>query len=108
MVVSPSFRLGSHTNLRRCVVFVKAFAACLAQLALVDVVLLEVAGVGPGLLVARCSDVVGGVEPDDVQHLQRAASVRPVAMRQVLSIVSGSATPFTTRLWAAVQKRNQE
>src|SRR5499426_2270878 len=49
---------------RRRFVFVEAFAGCSAQLALVDVVLLDVTGVGLVLLVAHCRfDVVGGVKP---------------------------------------------
>src|SRR5262245_8717255 len=50
---------------RRRFVLVKAFAGCSSQLALVDVVLFDVTGVGLALLIARRSDVVHGVEPDD-------------------------------------------
>src|SRR5262245_60157134 len=53
-------------------VLVETFAGCSAQLALVDVVLLDVTGVGLLLLIARCKEVVDGVEPDDVQRFQRA------------------------------------
>src|SRR5262245_24167114 len=57
---------------RRRFVLVKTFAGCSAQLALVDVVLLEVTGVGLILLIARRKEVVDGVEPNDVQRLQGA------------------------------------
>src|SRR5262245_54687308 len=68
-----SFRPGWHRIARRCVVLVEAFAGCSSQLALVDVVLLDVTGVGLVLLIAMGGfDVVSGVEPDDVQRLQRA------------------------------------
>src|SRR5262245_34727337 len=53
-------------------VLVETFAAAPPEFALVDVVLLDVTGVGLVLLIARRRDIVGGVEPDDVQRLQRA------------------------------------
>src|SRR5262245_37690363 len=53
-------------------ILVETFAAGSPELALVDVVLLDVTRVGLALLIACGSDVVNGVEADDVQRLQRA------------------------------------
>src|SRR5262245_29774027 len=53
-------------------VLVETFTAGSPELALVDVVLFDVTGVGLALLIACGSDVVDGVEADDVQRLQRA------------------------------------
>src|SRR5262245_3156093 len=53
-------------------VLVETLAAGSPELALVDVVLLDVTGVGLILLIARRKEVIDSVEPDDVQRLQRA------------------------------------
>src|SRR5262245_18962163 len=68
---APCFlSLGSHAC--GASVLVETFTAGSPELALVDVVLLDVTGVGLILLIARRKEVVDGVEPDDVQRLQRA------------------------------------
>src|SRR5262245_64052035 len=55
---------------RRRFILVETFAGCSAQLALVDVVLLDVTRVGLVLLIAcRRRDVVDGFESDDCQRL---------------------------------------
>src|SRR5262245_52851461 len=57
---------------RRRFVFVETLATGSPELALVDVVLFEVTGVGLALLIACGSDVEDSVEPGDVHQLQRA------------------------------------